>query len=46
MLESSHVRALFQNLIARLKDSDTACLADSLGGYDRSKAGRLVWGQE
>jgi excisionase family DNA binding protein len=41
-----YFRALFQELIARLKSEPTIRLASSLGGYELSEAGRLVWGQE
>ena len=41
-----YFRKLFQDLIARLRDPETARLAGVLGGYDLSEAGRLVWGQD
>ena len=43
---SIYFRKLFQDLIARLQDTETAHLAGLLGGYDLAEAGRLVWGQE
>jgi putative molybdopterin biosynthesis protein len=41
-----YFRKLFQALIARLRDPETAQLARLLGGYDLAEAGRLVWGQD
>jgi putative molybdopterin biosynthesis protein len=41
-----YFRKLFQALIARLRDAETARLAELLGGYDLGEAGRLVWGQD
>ena len=41
-----YFRKLFQDLIARLRDPETAQLARLLGGYDLAEAGRLVWGQD
>jgi excisionase family DNA binding protein len=41
-----YFRQLFQDLVARLKDDETAGLARLLGGYDLADAGRLVWGQD
>ena len=41
-----YFRKLFQDLIARVRDPETASLAGLLGGYDLAEAGRLVWGQD
>jgi molybdate-binding protein len=41
-----YFRQLFQDLVARIKDDETATLAHLLGGYDLSETGRLVWGQD
>jgi putative molybdopterin biosynthesis protein len=41
-----YFRKLFQDLVARLRDPETAQLARLLGGYDLADAGRLVWGQD
>jgi excisionase family DNA binding protein len=43
---SIYFRKLLQDLIGRVQDSRTAALAELLGGYDLSDAGRLVWGQD
>lgn len=43
---SIYFRKLLQDLIARLRDSETAQLAEMLGGYDLTDTGRLVWGQD
>ena len=39
-------RRLFQELITRLKSPACQQLADSLTGYDLSKSGELVWGDD
>jgi excisionase family DNA binding protein len=41
-----YFRKLFQDLVARLRDPQTARLAGLLGGYELAEAGRLVWGQD
>ena len=41
-----YFRKLFQDLVARIKDAETAQLAQRLGGYDLSDSGALVWGQD
>jgi len=41
-----YFRRLFQDLVSRIKDVETARLAELLGGYELSEAGRLVWGQD
>jgi putative molybdopterin biosynthesis protein len=41
-----YFRKLFQDLVARLKDAETARLAELLGGYDLAATGKLVWGQD
>ena len=37
-------RRLFQELISRLKSPACQQLADNLTGYDLSKTGELIWG--
>jgi excisionase family DNA binding protein len=39
-------RRLFQDMIARLKSAQCQQLAESLGGYDLSESGTLVWGDQ
>lgn len=39
-------RHLFQELIGRLKSSQTQYIAQELGGYDLSDTGELLWGDE
>ena len=41
-----YFRKLFQDLIARLQDDESARLAVLLGGYDLAECGRIVWGQD
>lgn len=41
-----YFRKLFQDLIARLTAPETTSLAELLGGYDLTDAGKLVWGQD
>jgi molybdate-binding protein len=41
-----YFRQLFQDLMGRLADAETAGLAEQLGGYDLGETGRLVWGQD
>jgi excisionase family DNA binding protein len=41
-----YFRKLFQDLVERLQDQETARLAQLLGGYDLADCGRLVWGQD
>jgi putative molybdopterin biosynthesis protein len=42
----AYFRHLFQQLLERLRQPETRTLADLLGGYDLSEAGRLLWSQE
>jgi len=39
-------RRLFQELISRIKSHSSQKLAETLSGYDLSKTGELVWGDE
>lgn len=39
-------RRLFQDLITRLKSRESLSLAEQLTGYDLSRTGELVWGDE
>lgn len=41
-----YFRGLFQALLARIAGTETAAIADVLGGYDLTETGRLVWGLE
>lgn len=41
-----YFRTLFQNLLHELRAPETAKLAQTLGGYDVSCAGELIWGME
>ena len=39
-------RRLFQDLLGRLQAGDCRLLADTLGGYDFSESGELIWGED
>ena len=39
-------RRLFQELISRIKSHSSQQLADTLKGYDLSRTGELVWGDD
>jgi putative molybdopterin biosynthesis protein len=39
-------RHLFQDLLARLRSGECRRFADSLGGYDFSQTGEMIWGED
>ncbi len=41
-----YFRTLFQRLVERLRDEETAQLASRLGGYDLAECGNVVWSTE
>jgi putative molybdopterin biosynthesis protein len=39
-------RRLFQDLLGRLQSGECRRIADMLGGYDFSRSGEMIWGQD